>query len=600
MKPDSNIPDAIREIDMESMLQEWQTSRTNRETYTNDFPSLDNLVDGVPLHHAKGAPYVGDTTIAGLVRQIPRNSLQQLPMFGVLINGTKNSIRAALGSFFVRNNILNEDTFGKGLLSTLQMGTEQAITHGYATFMTATGEFLDDFGTTMRLMHYADVDPEPGIQDFNEAGFFYAVANLTKSRVRKIRDAAAENPNTSWYVAALDRLLEMTPETKNNYSIYQSDPQKKAQQEYIAKTYQFVTKYDVGRKGKFCVFCPQLEDTPLRVIKNKSKFGYPRILGLVIDPAPLTPFGLSRVRLASPNQNLANIYYQNIASMLLLNSKPPVLKRGRFTKPVQLVQGAVWEALDQNATAELKSMDNGALAQFKPMMEFLSSQIQNIMGAPYSAVNNGSNFSKTGPGVKQQTQVQDVITNQITNILENFLRQYVLVALDTFIAEQTIENNIDPATGERIPNETTLVVDDECKNAINRISEQQFKPTPEQPEFLPPIGDDNKITVDWNEFYDSVETWTVEIELSIGKQEMEEKQRADLQDTLVTLLQNDDGTDPELRQKIKLILDMLLEKSVPGAKRLAITPPVQLPTGNPQLGITDPAASPVPAPVAGQ
>lgn len=595
MEENQIVPEEIKEIDMESMIQEWETSRTNRETYTIDFPSLDNLVDGVPLNHQKGAPYVGDTTIAGLVRQIPRNSLQQLPIFGVSINGTKNSIRAALGSFFVRHNVLNEDTFGKGLLSTLQMGAEQAITHGYAPFMTVTSELLDDFGTTMRLMHYTDVDPEPGIQDFNEAGFFYVVANLTKSRVRKIRDAAKQNPNTSWYVDALDRLLEMTPETKN-YSIYQSDPQKKAQQEYIAKTYQFVTKYDVGRGGKFCTFCPQLAETPLRCIKNKSKFGYPRVQGLVIDPAPLTPFGLSRVRLASPNQNLANIYYQSIASMLLLNAKPPVLKRGRFTKPVQLKQGAIWEALDQNATAELKSMDNGALAQFTPMMKFLASQIQNIMGAPYSAVNNGGDFSKTGPGVKQQDRVQDLTTNQITNILENFLRQYVLVALDTFIAEQILENNVDPETGEKIANETNLTLDDEAKNAINRIAEQQFKPTPEQPEFLPPVGDDNKITVDWNDFYDSIETWTVEIELSIGKQEMEEKQRADLQDTLVTLLQNDDGSDPELRQRAKMIMDMILEKSVPQAKRMAIAPPVALPTGDPQMGITPPA----PAPVAGQ
>lgn len=592
MDQDNTIPEALRDIDMESMIQEWETSRTNRETYTVDFPSLDNLVDGVPLTHEKNAPYVGDTTIAGLVRQIPRNSLQQIPVFGVSINGTKNSQKAALSSFFVRKNILNEDTFGKGLLSTMQMGTEQAITHGYATFMTVTSDFLDDFGTTMRLMHYADVDPEPGIQDFNEAGYFYAVANLTKSRVKKIRDAAAQNPNTSWYVEGLDRLLEITPETRNNYSIYQSDPQRKQQQEYTSKTYQFVTKYEVGRGGKFCTFCPQLAEVPLRCIPNKSKFGYPRILGLVIDPAPLTPYGLSRVRLASPNQNLANIYYQSIASMLLLNAKPPVLKRGRFSKPVQLVQGAVWEALDQNATAELMSMDNGALSQFTPMMKFLASQIQNIMGSPFSAVNNGGEFSKTGPGVKQQNQVQDLTTNQITNILENFLRQYVLVALDTFIAEQTLEDNIDKETGEKIPNETEIIVDDECKNAINRIDEQKFVPSPEMPEFVPTIGDDNKITIDWNDFYDSIKTWTVDIELSIGKQEMEEKQRADLQDTLVTLLQNDDGTDPELRQRAKMIMDQILEKTVPQASRMTIAPPVALPMAPAQAAPAIPTEAP--------
>lgn len=573
----TRIPEGITKVDVSELIQEWETSRTNRESYTNDFPSLDNLVDGVPLNHNPKAPYVGDTTIAGLVRQIPRNSLQQLPVFSVALNGTKNSIKAHLASFFLRKYVFNEDTFGNGLLSTMQMGTEKAITHGYAPFMTVTGMMRDDFGTTMRLMHYSDVDPEPGISDHVEAGYDYVVANLTKSRVRKIRNAAAKNPDTEWYVEALDKLLEIQPETKN-YSIYQSDPQKKAQAEYIAKTYQFVTKYDVGRGGYFCTFCPQLPETALRCIPNKSKFGYPRVNFLVIDPAPLTPFGLSRVRLASPNQNLANIYYQNIASMLLLNSKPPVLKRGRFTKPVQLKQGAVWEALDQNAKAELVALDNGALQHFKPMMEFLAQQIQNIMGAPYSAVNN-SGFSKTGPGVKQQTQVQDVITNQITNIIENFLRQYALVALDTLIAEQTIETNVDE-NGEKIPNETEITVDDECKNAINRIVPNM-------------IGEDNKFTVDWNDFYDAVETWSVEIELSIGKDELEEKTLANLQDTLVTIMQNDKGQDPEMTAKAKELLDRILEKTVPDTKRLNLAPQTSmplLPQANPQ-GVE----SPVPA-----
>jgi hypothetical protein len=44
----------------------------------------------------------------------------------------------------------------------------------------------NDFGTTMRLLHYTDTAPEPGITDSNESGYHYVVANLTPSRVRKI------------------------------------------------------------------------------------------------------------------------------------------------------------------------------------------------------------------------------------------------------------------------------------------------------------------------------------------------------------------------------------------------------------------------------
>jgi len=571
------------EVDVSELIADWQIAKHWRENFTNDFVSLDNLADGVPINHTPGAAYVGDTTIAGLVRAIPRDSLQQLPIFAAIVNGSKKTVQAYFASWILRKGVFNQDTFGKGLLSTAQIAAQQALTHGYAPAMTATGSMFDEFGTTMRVLHYSDLDPEPGIQDFNEAGHFYAVANLTKTRVRKIRDAAMANPNTTWNVPALNKLLEQDPKG-NNYSIYQSDPnQKKASEN--SPTFPFVTKLDVGRGAKFTTFCPQIEDEALRVIENRSKFGFPRIQALVIDPAALSPFGVSRVRLASPWQNLMNAFLQNITSMLLLNSKPPILKRGRFTKPVQLKQGAVWEAQDMNAKAELITLDNGALAQFVPFAQQMASQIQNIMGMPTGTVNGNSNafgFSKTAPGVKMQERFQNSSLTQITNIVENFLRQYALVALDTYICEQM--------------GEQTVIVDDECKDAINRLAESNFvdgqiDPETQQPiTFVPPIGEDNRFTINWDDFYrgkvemdelgapvldangkekrkGGIETLSVEIELSIAKDELDEKKRGDLQDMLTVFMQNSDG-NPAMQRKVGELTDMLLEKTVPDSKRL--------------------------------
>lgn len=572
------------DVDMSELISDWKIAKQWRQGFTNDFVSLDNLADGVPINHTPGAAYVGDTTIAGLVRAIPRDSLQQLPIFAAIVNGSKTTVQAYFASWILRKGVFNQDTFGKGLLSTAQIAAQQALTHGYAPAMTATGSMFDEFGTTMRVLHYEDLDPEPGIQDFNEAGHYYAIANLTKTRVRRILAAAEANANTTWNIKALKMLLEDEPKG-NNYSIYQSDPnQKKAAEN--SPTYPFITKFEVGRGGKFTTFCPQYEDEPLRVIPNKSRFGFPRIQALVIDPAALSPFGVSRVRLASPWQNLMNAFLQNITSMLLLNSKPPILKRGRFTKPIQLKQGAVWEAQDMNAKAELITMDNGALAQFVPFAQQMASQIQNIMGMPTGTVNGNSNafgFSKTAPGVKMQERFQNSSLTQITNIVENFLRQYALVALDTYICEQM--------------GEQTVIVDDEAKIAINRIAEGKFVPGQIDPEtqqpiqFVPPIGEDNKFTINWDDFYrgpvktdeagqpvldekgeevreGGIEQLSVEIELSIGKDELDEKKRGDLQDMLTVFLQNGEG-NPAMQRKAGEITDMLLEKTVPESKRMA-------------------------------
>lgn len=147
-------------IDMGALIDEYKISKSYVEQYTRDFPQLDNLVDGVPLLSNTDAPFVGDTTLAGLVRSIPRDSLQ-LWVFSAITNGTKKSVTALFCNFLLKKYAFNEDTFGKGLLSTLQIGAEQALTHGYAPFMVSIGQIYNDFGTTLRLIHFSDTAPEP-------------------------------------------------------------------------------------------------------------------------------------------------------------------------------------------------------------------------------------------------------------------------------------------------------------------------------------------------------------------------------------------------------------------------------------------------------
>lgn len=546
--------DDKNKIDMDAMISEWKTSQQFVSRFTDDFPSLDNIVDGVPINQQPGTPYVGDTTLGGLAKSIPRSSLQQLPVFAAVVNGSKYNITAQLCSYFLRCRIFNENTFGKGLLSTMQIAAEQTINHGYAPLMCAAGQGFNDFGTTMRLLHYADVAPEPGIQDANESGYFYVTTNLTRSRVKKIRDKAKEADKSTWIVSALDKLLDIQPST-TNYSIYQSEARKKGLEQDSA-TYQFVTRYETGKGGKFVTFCPQLEEEPLRIVQSRSKFGYPRVNFLVIDPAPLTPFGMSRVRLASPNQNLMNAFYQNVAAMFIINSDPPIMQRGRFVHPPQLKRRSKWVSLDPNAKAELVEMSNSSLAQFVPIMKQMVAQIQNIMGVTIgtsSGDNNAMGFSKTAPGVKMQENFLNLGTNQVTHIMENFLRQYALVALDIYISEQS--------------GKTTVILDDEAKNAINRI-----KPGA--------VGDDNKFDVTWMDLYDSIEEWAVEIVLSVGKDELDEKQRGDMQDMLTTLLQNAEALGPEAQGRIKEVLDMYMQKTLPeAAKTPAPTTPEALGPG---------------------
>jgi hypothetical protein len=518
-------------VDMPELLTEYKRSWEHRTQYTRDFILLDNLADGVPLVKEEGTPFVGDTTLPGLVRSIPRDSLKQLPVLSTTVNGSKNNIPAIICNYLNKKFAFNEDTFGKGLLSTLQIGAEQSLAHGYAPFLVATGLMYNDFGTTMRLLHYTDNCLEPGVSDANESGYYFVAAHLTQGRVKKILKAAKANKKTSWNIKALTELLKVTP-TATEYSRYESDPRRHQTGENIGLTYEIVTRYETGPGATNITFTPDYLDAPLRVIESKSKWGYPRVQYLVIDPAPLHPFGISRVRLASPNANMLNIYYGGTAAMLLINSNPPLLKKGTFLGKTDLKRGAVWATVDPQASIEMKNMDNGALEQFPTMQQQLSGQIQNIMGGqtPTASANPKlSGLGKTAPGVEAAQDALGVQSTQVTKILENFLRQYALVGLDTLLSE---------SEGTDL-----LIVDDDTKNQINEIS----------PNF---IGSDNVFKMDWAKFYESIKQWSVDVDVSLSPDQMKDKKRADLQDMLVVVAQNaaDIPGAPQLIQQITTLL----------------------------------------------
>lgn len=178
-----------------------------------------------------------------------------------------------------------------------------------------------------------------------------------------------------------------------------------------------------------------------------------------------------------------------------------------------------------------------------------------------NAGSKSSGFSKTAPGVKQAQDYMDTSTNQVTKILENFLRQYALVALDTLLSEQ---EGVD-----------RIIVDDETKDAINRVALNNWmkkNPGADPAAFVEPIGDDNKIEIDWQRFYEAIEEWSVDIDVSLTPDELKDQKRSDLQDMLVVLAQNAQELGPEAVQKVKEITDMLMEDQAPLVGALGNTP----------------------------
>lgn len=556
--------------DVTDLIGEWKTAKEWIDGYTQDFLELDTLADGVALSNVKDAPVVGDVTLAAAIRQIPRNSIQQVPVFSMTVNGTKNSIKAYIASFLLRDKVFNEDTFGKGILSTLQTGAESALTRGFQAFTISTGALGNDFGTKLKQVGYGDVAIEKGVFDWNESTFYFVRNRVTTGALKKLIKNAKANPQTTWDVSALEELLKAGPNAEQDPRNDVSEPRDNyGQTSALSNQYDVITMYGTGPYYDIVTFALNV-DRPLRTMKCKSKFGYPRVPSLVLDPTARSPFGVSRARLASPAANYANIYLQSTARMQLINADPPVLQRGQFTTPIQLKRRANWKTLDPNADARLMELSNSTLTQFRNVLDFSDQQILTIMGVSGNGTAIAPSTYQNKEAVQAQNQVKDLSSTQVTNILENFLQQIGLTSIDLFISEQVGEEE--------------LIVDDKCREDINSLAESQFIPEPEidpvtqQPvidpvtqmpvmtTFIPPVGDDHIVKINWEEFYDSIRTWKVNVDLSMSKETLEAKKRADLQDAVVVASQTTDPNDQAGVQRKRMLEDKLFESIDPSIK----------------------------------
>ncbi len=473
----------------------------------------------------------------------------------------------------LRRIVFNQDTFGKGILSSIQLATLESLAHGFKPVLASLGKSLGDYGTTMQLIHYDDIVVEPGIFDFNESGHWDIRTRVTKSRVKRLIKLAKKNPESTWDVGALEELLNKGP-ADDSYHSFTSDP-KSPKGARTRNTFDIHTRYEAGPFADIITYSPEVTK-PLRTMKSKSKFGYPRASALVIDPAMLTPFGASRARLASPLTNYANVYLQSTAKMMLLNADPPVFQKGQFTTPIRLKRGALWQALDPQAEVKLQELSNSTLNQFQSVLQFVDTQIYSVLGITPGAVgaqkSGGSYQNSVATGMEKN--VGDVANLEVVNIVENFLRQYGLTALDLYISEQEGTEDV--------------IIDDEAKDEINSLAEAKYVPQldPMDPTgmtmipFDPPVKDDNVLTINWKEFYDSVKSWTVDIDLSMAKDTLDAKKRADAQDLLTVFSQTTDPNDPNAVARKAQLEDVVIEKTFPEMAEKAQIP--QQPMAPPQ------------------
>lgn len=524
---------------VQQYLAEWLKGKEFVDAAIKDFKRLDTIANAQYDGATGKNPNIGDTTVAGIIRQIMRTAVKKIPNVSVAINGSKTTVEALICRSLVENNILNPNTFGKGFVNILHLGGRGALSRGFNVFQISASKMYGEYGVIPKLIHFNDFAIEPGIQDGNYSPWTPIRTKMTPSKLKSIYEREkVKGAASTWNIPALEALLAIGPDSMGaaDYAEYVT-PMEQSKVEANAETYDIITRYN-SSKEDIETFSPSINQV-IRTVSNRSKFGYPRVLFLVIDPAELSPFGDSRVRLASPNQNFLMALRQNVATTWLYNSKPTLVKTGLFTGATNLKAGGVITSTDPNAKVQLLTLDTATSQQYPQISQEITKQIQNMMGMNPGQSLGAIGESKTGTGAQAQKQGIDDAIQQITSIIEEFLRNYVTSGLDLLLSEQE--------------GDAVIYVDDSTREDILRLRPDAF-PDPLNP---------NALKVNWDKLYDYIQKIDVSIDTTMSKQDWTDEKRGDLQDAVTVMSQTTDPNDPEAMARKKLVEDKLLDETAP-------------------------------------
>lgn len=557
--------EVVPDTTIQQYLAEWQTGKQSVDVAIRDFQQLDTIANAQYTGSNKKNPNVGDTTIAGIARQIMRTAVKKMPRVEIAINGSATTVEALVCRNRVEKVLLNPNTFGKGFINILQLGGRGSISRGFSLFQVQAKKMYTQFGVTPNQIHFNDFVIESGTQDGSHSSYWYIRTKMTPSKIKAIyeRESAKPKGQSTWNLPALKALIDMGADSNGSadYAQYLT-PMEQSKVDANAETYDIITRYSNDPNKPICTFSPSINQK-LREVENKSKFGFPRILFLVIDPAELSPYGDSRVRLASPNQNFMMALRQNVASTWLYNSKPTIVKSGLFTGATSLKSGGVINSTDANAKVSLLTLDTSTAQQYSNIRKDITEQIQVMMGMNPGGALGAIGESKTGIGAQKQAAGIDDAIQQITNIIQEFLCQYILSGLDLYLSEQD---------GEGI-----IYVDDATRDDIIRLKGKEAFPDPNDP---------NALKVDWNELYEHIKEIGVTVDTTMSKEEWTDEKRGDLQDAVTVASQTADPNDPAAMAKKKLLEDQLIKETAPELST-ALSQVPETPV-NPQPELTPP------------
>lgn len=271
-------------------------------------------------------------------------------------------------------------------------------------------------GSDWSLPYIRNLKLEPGKFSVDDCDYVFLDVYYTKLQLKKIIDRIGKDKdNGGWDVKLLKELADMAMTTKEMDEQNINEREKQIQSSGIKVT----ACFQRGVEAPFYMFAKPLGDKCIRTWSNPDPTGDLPITNQYCYENLESPYGIGRVELAGPTQNVLDYMTQAHVFATQVGLQPPKKLSGPTDQTnfnsLTFTPEALWQ-LGQ-AQIDVVQNTNSVYTQFPNNFGLYKSQLQTLQGrtdGSVSAESGNPNFSKTSAGVKMQ--------EDRTNSQDNYLR----------------------------------------------------------------------------------------------------------------------------------------------------------------------------------
>jgi hypothetical protein len=444
----------------------------------------------------KNMPRVNDGSLAASLLETPMQVLPIMQSGEFVSTFRKEAWINELANIIWKTKILPNANTQASFFDKEQIALYRALKYGaqprynfYVSSETYTG-------SDWSLPYVKNVKLEPGKFSVDDCDYIFLDIYYTKLQLKRIIKAAGENGG-GWNVKTLKKLADMSMTQKEMEEQNINEREKQINASGIKVT----ACFNRGIGAPFYMFSKHLEKNEcLREWKNPDPTGDLPITMQYCYETLESPYGIGRVELAGPTQNVLDYMTQAHVFATQVGLQPPKKLSGptdatNFNSLVY-APDALWQM--GQAQIDVVQNTNSVYSQFPANFGLYKSQLQNLQGrtdGSVSAESGNPSFSKTQAGVKQQQERTNSQDNYLRNKADTASAKMAEKMMNTHMAQmkgadllEVAEEDIERLTKAGFFDDNPMTIEPSMKeipivyDEIRTTFKFQFDPRPETDE----------------------------------------------------------------------------------------------------------------------